>query len=61
MIVDDDEVEDPNKQIAYSDAIKIEPDFEIGEEVSQPVKMSDFGRREIFGYKAKSCFQAPGT
>ncbi len=51
VIVDDDEVEDPNKQIAYSDAIKIEPDFEIGEEVSQPVKMSDFGRREILAIR----------
>jgi len=51
VIVDDDEVEDPNLQIAYSDAIKIEPDFEIGEEVSQPVKMSDFGRREILAIR----------
>ncbi len=51
VIVDDDEVEDPNLQIAYSDAIKIEPDFEIGEEVSQPVKMGDFGRREILAIR----------
>ncbi len=51
VIVDDDEVEDPNTQIAYSEAIKIEPDFEIGEEVSQPVKMSDFGRREILSIR----------
>jgi transcription termination/antitermination protein NusA len=45
--VEDGEVEDENSQIAYSEAIKIEPDFEIGEEVSEPVKMGDFGRREI--------------
>ena len=32
-IVQDGEVEDPNTEIAYSDAIKIEPDFEVGEEV----------------------------
>ena len=47
VIVEDGEVEDENSEIAYSEAIKIEPDFEIGEEVSEPVKMSDFGRREI--------------
>src|SRR5438477_8024271 len=34
-IVPDGEVTDENAQIAYSDAIKIEPDFEIGEEVSE--------------------------
>ncbi len=51
MIVEDGEVEDENAEIAYSDAIKIEPDFEIGEEVSEPVKMSDFGRREILSIR----------
>lgn len=46
-IVGDAEVEDPTSQIAYSDAIRIEPDFEVGEEVSEEIKMADFGRREI--------------
>lgn len=46
-IVEDNEVEDATMQIAFSEAIKIEPDFEVGEEVSEPVKISDFGRREI--------------
>ncbi|KAF0201464.1 MAG: N utilization substance protein [Bacteroidetes bacterium] len=46
-IVEDGEVEDENKQIEYSEAIKIEPDFEVGEEVTEEVKMKDFGRREI--------------
>jgi len=46
-IVEDGEVGDENTQIAYSEAIKIEPDFEVGEEVSEEIKMSDFGRREI--------------
>lgn len=50
-IVDDGEVEDPNAEIAYSEAIKIEPDFEIGEEVSEPVRMGDFGRREILAIR----------
>ncbi len=50
-IVEDGEVEDESSQIAYSDAIKIEPDFEVGEDVSEPVKMSDFGRREILAIR----------
>lgn len=51
VIVEDNEVEDPNTQIAYSEAIKIEPDFEIGEDVSEEVKMVDFGRREILAIR----------
>jgi len=47
QIVEDGEVIDENLQIAYSEAIKIEPDFEVGEEVSEEIKMKDFGRREI--------------
>ncbi len=50
-IVEDGEVEDENSQIAYSDAIRIEPDFEVGEDVSEPVRMSDFGRREILAIR----------
>ncbi|HNV49724.1 MAG: transcription termination factor NusA [Bacteroidales bacterium] len=50
-IVEDDQVEDPNTQIAYSDAIKIEPDFELGEEVSEEIRMSEFGRRDILAIK----------
>ncbi|HNZ43999.1 MAG TPA: transcription termination factor NusA [Bacteroidales bacterium] len=50
-IVDDNEVTDPNQQIAYSDAIKIEPDFEIGEDVSEEVRLKDFGRREILAMR----------
>lgn len=50
-IVEDGEVEDPNTQIAYSEAIKIEPDFEVGEDVSEEVKMLDFGRREILSIR----------
>jgi transcription termination/antitermination protein NusA len=46
-IVPDDDLEDENSQIAYSEAIKIEADFEIGEEVSQEIKLEDFGRRNI--------------
>ncbi len=51
VIVEDGAVEDPNQEIEYSEAIRIEPDFEIGEDVSEPVKMSDFGRREILSIR----------
>ena len=50
-IVDDGEVEDANIEIAYSDAIKIEPDFEIGEEVTEEYKFSDFGRRNVLALR----------
>ena len=50
-IVDDNEVGDSNQQIAYSEAIKIEPDFEIGEDVSEEFKMGHFGRREILSIR----------
>ncbi|AEA43853.1 transcription termination factor NusA [Fluviicola taffensis] len=50
-IVADGEVEDQNTEIAYSDAIKIEPDFEIGEEVSEEFRFNDFGRRNILSLR----------
>ena len=50
-IVADKDLEDPNLEIAYSEAIKIEPDFEIGEELSEEVKLDDFGRRAIMSLR----------
>ena len=50
-IVYDGEVEDPNTQISYANAIQIEPDFEVGEEVSQEIKFEDFGRRNILSLR----------
>ncbi|MEN9743597.1 MAG: hypothetical protein RLZZ65_1402 [Bacteroidota bacterium] len=50
-IVGDGEVEDQNTEIAYSDAIKIEPDFEIGEEVTEEFKFADFGRRNVLALR----------
>jgi len=50
-IVDDGEVEDINTEIAYSDAIKIEPDFEIGEEVTEEFRFEDFGRRNVLSLR----------
>lgn len=46
-IVEDGMVEDESTQIAYSDAIKIEPDFEVGEDVTEEVPILSFGRRAI--------------
>lgn len=38
---------DPNKHIELKDAVKIEPDFEIGEELSEQIQLVDFGRRMV--------------
>ena len=50
-IVEDGTVTDPNREIALSDAVKIESDFEVGEELSEPILMTDFGRREILSIR----------
>ncbi len=46
-VVPDDEVTDPNMQIGLSEARQIADDYEIGEDVSEPVDFSKFGRRAI--------------
>ena len=51
IVVKDEDVEDSNAEIAYTDAIKIEPDFEVGEEVSEEVHLVDFGRRAILSLR----------
>jgi len=51
MIVEDGEVLDPLSEIAYTDAINIEPDFEIGEELLEEINILDFGRRAILAAK----------
>ena len=50
-IVEDGQVENPVAEVAYSDAVKIEPDYEVGEEVFQEVDILDFGRRAILAAK----------
>jgi transcription termination/antitermination protein NusA len=50
-IVEDDSVMDPLAEIAYKDAVKIEPDFEIGEELYEEIDIMDFGRRAILAAK----------
>jgi len=51
MIVEDGEVEDPLAQVPYSEAAKIEPDFEVGEELYEEIDLLDFGRRAILAAK----------
>lgn len=51
VVVADGEVEEDNEEIALSEAIKIEPDFEIGEDVSEEVKLGDLGRRSILALR----------
>ena len=50
-IVKDENLEDEDLEIAYSDAIKIEPDFEVGEEVSEQIQIKDFGRRQVLALR----------
>lgn len=50
-IVADDDIEDENTQISLSEALKIEDDFEIGEEVSEEIKIESFGRRNVLAMR----------
>lgn len=51
VVVADGEVEDENSEISLTEAQKIEPDFEVGEDVSQEVKLIDLGRRSILALR----------
>ena len=51
IVVEDDKVEDDNLEIAISEARKIEPDFEVGEDVSEEVKLIDLVRRSILALR----------
>ena len=50
-VVEDDELTDPLREIKLSDAIKIEPDFEVGEEVNEELRIENFGRRDILALR----------
>ena len=50
-VVADDEVKDSNTEISLTDAQKIDADYEIGEEVSENVNFTDFGRRAILNLR----------
>ena len=51
VVVADGEVQDENKEISLTDAQKIEPDYEVGEDVSEPVNFAKFGRRAILNLR----------
>jgi len=51
MIVLDGEVNDPLTEVAYKDAVKVAPDFEVGEELYEEINIMDFGRRAILAAK----------
>ena len=51
VVVADDEVEDQNKEISLSEAQKIDPDYEIGEDVSETIEFAKFGRRAILNLR----------
>ena len=51
VVVEDGEVKDENKEISLTEAQKIEPDYEVGEEVSETVDFTKFGRRAILNLR----------
>ena len=51
IVVDDKDLEDSNTQISLTEARQIDEDFEVGEEVSEPVDFSKFGRRAILNLR----------
>lgn len=51
VVVADGEVEDDNAEISLTNARKIEEDFEVGEDVSEEVKLIDLGRRSILALR----------
>ncbi len=50
-VVADEDLEDPNLQITLKEAKKIDADYEIGEEVTDEVKLAQFGRRAILNLR----------
>lgn len=50
-VVEDGQVEDPQKQLSLKDALKIDADAEVGDDVTDEVKFSSFGRRAILSLR----------
>ena len=50
-VVEDGAVENPNQQISLSDAKKIDPTYEVGEEVADEIKLESFGRRAVLSLR----------
>ncbi|GAB4287054.1 MAG: transcription termination factor NusA [Marinilabiliales bacterium] len=51
VVVEDDELQDPNREIALSDARKVDEDYEVGEDFTDEVKLESFGRRAILALR----------
>ena len=51
IVVEDKDLEDSNTQISLTEARQIDEDFEVGEEVSEQVDFSKFGRRAILNLR----------
>ena len=51
QVVEDDQITDPNLQITLSEAKKIDEEYEVGEDVTDEVKLADFGRRAILALR----------
>ena len=50
-IVEDGDVEDENVEVSLSEALKVEDDFEVGEELSEEIKLESFGRRNVLSLR----------
>ncbi|MBE5032533.1 transcription termination factor NusA [Gallalistipes aquisgranensis] len=51
QIVEDGQVENPNQQISLTDARKLDPTYEVGEEVADEIKLDSFGRRAVLSLR----------
>ncbi len=51
VIVEDDAVENPNQQISITDARKLDPTYEVGEEVADEIRLDSFGRRSVLSLR----------
>jgi len=51
VVVDDEELEEENLEIPYTEAVKMDPSIEIGEEVAEPIGLKDFDRRSILALR----------
>jgi N utilization substance protein A len=51
QVIEDDFLEDDYLQIPLSEAKKIDPEYEVGDEIAEPVKLEDFGRRNILAMR----------
>ncbi len=51
QIVEDGQVENPNRQISLTDARKLDPTYEVGEEVADEIKLDSFGRRAVLSLR----------